>query len=69
MLLVHAEPPPLRARLARPRSRATPGQFVPVGVAPGDYRIETAVVNELPEGRHLCFLARWVLAARRQVAG
>lgn len=70
LLLMHAEWPALKTRLARPRSiarsdtgGATPrGDAVPVGVRPGDYVIETLEIDELPEGRNLCAVCRWLPA-------
>jgi hypothetical protein len=63
LLLVHGEGSALQARLAKPRSIAHSGQVVPAGIAPGNYQVETAIVNELPHGRHLCVLAKWVPVA------
>lgn len=63
LLLMHGEGQAWKARLARPRSVARCGQFVPVGIAPGSYQVETTMIDELPEGRHLCFAARWIPAA------
>jgi hypothetical protein len=60
LCLSYAEGRPSRSRLARPRAVADAGQIIPVGVAPGRYQIETAVVDELPEGEHYVLLARWV---------
>lgn len=49
----------VKSRLARPRTVADAGQVIPVGMRPGWYHLETAVINELPEGEHLVLLARW----------
>jgi hypothetical protein len=65
LLLMHAEGLPLKARFAKPQAVAKCGQVVPVGVAPGDYRVQTAVINELPEGAHYCLVCRWVPVATR----
>jgi hypothetical protein len=62
LLLMHAEWPASKTRLARPGAIAKCGQAVPVGVAPGAYWVETVIVNEMPEGEHLCALYRWVPA-------
>lgn len=50
LLLLHAEGLPRKARFAKPRAVAKCGQAVPVGVAPGEYRLETLTIDEQPEG-------------------
>ncbi|CAN5125491.1 hypothetical protein BH10PLA2_BH10PLA2_15200 [soil metagenome] len=60
LLLLHGEGLPVKARFAKPRAIAQHGQVVPVGLAPGRYQIETVVLNELPDGEHLCLVCRWV---------
>ena len=62
LLLLHAEGRALRARLANPNGIAKCGQAVPVGVTPGDYRVETVLIDELPNGTTCCVLCRWVPA-------
>jgi hypothetical protein len=63
LLLAHPEWPTSGARLAHPQRFAKCGQAVPVGLAPGEYRLETLFINEGCEGDHLCVLVRWVPAA------
>lgn len=60
LLLLHAEGITHKARLARPRTVACCGQIVPVGMTPGEYQIETVIIDELPDGAHLCAVCRWV---------
>jgi hypothetical protein len=60
LMLMHAEGRAAKAKLAKPRAVAGCGQFLPAAVAPGSYFIETATVNELPDGANLCLLARLV---------
>jgi hypothetical protein len=64
LLLLHAEGRTARARLAKPHALARCGEVVPAGVAPGDYRVETLVINELPEGAQFCLVCRWVPVTR-----
>jgi hypothetical protein len=63
LLLMHGEESAGKARLARPRAIARCGQAVPVGLAPGNYHVETAVIDDLPQEAHYCLLCRWVPAA------
>ena len=65
LVLLHGEEQAAMARLAKLRSIAKNGELVPADVAPGEYHVETAVIDELPDGRNLCFLARWAPAAMR----
>jgi hypothetical protein len=59
LLLMHAEWPASKTKLARPNGVAKCGQAVPVGLAPGPYWVETVIVNEQPEGTQACALYRW----------
>jgi hypothetical protein len=60
LLLMRAEGNAAKSRFAKPRNIAQCGQTVPVGIAPGSYRVETTMINELPEGAHCCLIARWL---------
>lgn len=60
LVLSCAEGRPAKSRLAKPRTVADASQLIPVGLSPGQYQIETTVIDELPEGEHLVLLARWV---------
>jgi hypothetical protein len=60
LLFFHAEENPLKLRVAKPRGVAKCGQYVPVGIPPGKYRIETTFINELPDGTNCCLVARWL---------
>ena len=59
LLLLHAEGPAIKKRFANPRAVAKDTHVVPVGVAPGTYRIETLKICEHPEGDHFCVACRW----------
>jgi hypothetical protein len=60
LLLMHAEGVARKARLASPRHVAKCGQAVPIGLLPGEYRVETLVIDELPDGANLCAVCRWI---------
>jgi hypothetical protein len=63
LVLVHAEDPGPRARLAPPNRSAVCGECVQVGIAAGTYAVETTEIEERPDGAHCIELVRFVWLA------
>ncbi|WP_437229087.1 hypothetical protein SH661x_001249 [Planctomicrobium sp. SH661] len=60
LFLMHGNSKAWKAKLAKPDSLVKCGETVPVGLNPGNYRIQTTVINELPDGNRLCLVCRWI---------